>query len=91
MTNPLPKVVLALFLMLAAAFAPSDAAAGLAGAAKSRFALVVSNEYYPEIWNLRFSHMDGQITAKTLAELNFQVEWVRDGSIGNVRQALSRI
>jgi len=95
MTNPLVKVVLvlfaALFLTFAAALAPSGAFAGLAGAAKSRFALVVSNEYYPEIWDLHFSHADGQITSKTLAELNFQVEWVRDGSIGNVRQALSRI
>ncbi len=93
MTNPLPKVVsallAALFLISAAALAPSAAFAGLS--AKSRFALVVSNEYYPEIGGLHFSHSDGQITSKTLAELNFQVEWVRDGSISNIRQALSRI
>ena len=95
MTTPLPKVVLALFgalfLILAATLVPSGAFAGLEGATKGRFALVVSNEYYPEIWDLHFSHADGQITSKTLAELNFQVEWVRDGSIGDVRQALSRI
>ncbi len=91
MTNPLPKVVSALFLILAATLAPSGAYAGLAEAAKSRFALVVSNEYYPEIGNLHFSHSDGQITSNTLAQLNFSVEWVHDGSIGNVRQALSRI
>ena len=93
MTNPLPKVVsallAALFLISAAALAPSAAFAGLS--AKSRFALVVSNEYYPEIGGLHFSHSDGQITSKTLAELKFQVEWVRDGSISNIRQALSRI
>ena len=95
MINLLPKVASALcavlFLIFAITFVPSGATAGLAGAAKSRFALVVSNEYYPEIWDLHFSHADGQITAKTLTELNFQVEWVRDGAIGNVRQALSRI
>jgi uncharacterized caspase-like protein len=88
MTTPLPKVVLALFgalfLISAAALVPSVAFAG-------RFALVVSNEHYPEIGNLHFSHADGEIIGKTLVELNFEVEWVRDGSIGNVRQALSRI
>jgi uncharacterized caspase-like protein len=91
MTNPLPKAVSALFLILAATLLPSGAYAGLAEAAKSRFALVVSGEYYPEIGDLHFSHTDGQISSKALAELNFQVEWVRDGSIGKVRQALSRI
>ena len=91
MTTPLPKVILALFgalfLISAAALVPSVAFAGLEGAAKGRFALVVSNEHYPEIGNLHFSHADGEIIGKTLVELNFEVEWVRDGSIGNVRQA----
>jgi uncharacterized caspase-like protein len=95
MTNLLKKVVsillAALFLTSAAAFRPSGASAGLAGGSKGRFALVVSNEYYPEISNLHFSHADGQITNKALVELNFEVEWVRDGSIENIRQALSRI
>jgi hypothetical protein len=95
MTNPFAKVVsvlfAALFLTFAAAIAPSSAFAGLAGPAKDRFALVVSNEHYPEIGDLHFSHADGQIIATTLAELNFQVEWVRDSSIDGVRQALSRI
>jgi hypothetical protein len=95
MTTPLPKVVSALFgalfLISAVALVPSVAFAGLEGAAKGRFALVVSNEHYPEIGNLHFSHADGEIIGKTLVELNFEVEWVRDGSIGNIRQALSRI
>ena len=95
MTNPLPKVVSVLFaalvLTFVEAFAPSGAFAGLAGVAKGRFALVVSNEYYPEIGDLHFSHADGQIIAKTLLELNFQVELARDNSIDGIRQALSRM
>jgi hypothetical protein len=95
MTNPLPQVVSVLFaavvLTLATVLAPSGAFAGLAGTAKGRFALIVTNESYPEIGNLHFSHADGQIIAKTLLELNFQVELERDNSIEGVRQALSRI
>jgi len=95
MTNPLPQVVSVLFaaavLTFAAALAPSGAFAGLAGTAKGRFALIVTNESYPEIGNLHFSHADGQIIAKTLLELNFQVEVERDNSIEGVRHALSRI
>ena len=68
MANPLPKVVsvlcATLCLTFAAALAPSGAFAGLAGAAKSRFALIVSNEYYPEIGGLHFSHGDGQVTPR---------------------------
>ena len=95
MTNPLPKVGSVLFAALVLTFvealAPSGAFAGLAGVAKGRFALVVSNEYYPEIGDLHFSHADGQIIAKTLLELNFQVELARDNSIDGIRQALSRM
>ncbi len=94
MTNPLAKTVsalcAALMLGFAMFFAVSDAYAGI-GVPKKRFALVVTNEYYPDIGNLQFCHSDGQTTSAVLRDLDFEVEWLKDGTIEAVRRALSEL
>jgi uncharacterized caspase-like protein len=57
----------------------------------SRFALVVTNEYYPELGNLHFCHSDGQITSSALRTLGFEIQWLKNASAADVRQALSEL
>ena len=94
MTNPLAKMASVLFAALMLGFAvlfpASDAYAG-AEMANKRFALVVTNEHYPDIWDLHYSHSDGRITIGTLLDLGFEVTWQPDGTIESVRRALSEL
>ena len=82
MTNPLAKMASVLFAALMLGFAvlfpASDAYAG-AEMANKRFALVVTNEHYPDIWDLHYSHSDGRITIGTLLDLGFEVNGCRTG------------
>jgi hypothetical protein len=56
-----------------------------------RFALVVTNEFYPDIHNLQFCHADGRNVSSALQALTFEVRWLKDGSIAHFRQALAEL
>ncbi len=65
------------------------AAAPLAAAPERRIALVVTNqEHATELLPLAFPHADGRIVSAALKEIGFEVRWLKDASVRDLKQAI---
>ncbi len=73
----------ALVLLVIAAATPVGAAP------ERRIALLVTNqEHATELLPLAFPHADGRIMSAALKEIGFEVRWLRDASVRDLKQAL---